>query len=780
MNNNMEIQHVLNNFLEVSKELGNDSAVSLIEVFAAKSSNQHYELPFIGQFSSGKSATINHLLGRDLLPTKSIETTAFATFISYSESEFATLELNDGSMENISFEDIRLLDNSKVLESGKHIKALYIGINCELLKSGLTFIDTPGVNTIITTHIEITERILKSAQCIIYVIAKNITDEDVLMIQTIEAQNMPVVFVRTHIDDIKKTEENWKVTIREDEKSITDKLGHPVRFFAISNDISRREFDHNFDIFVNYLTKEIACNVKNVFEKAIIERLEPIKKELEMSLSLRKNTLMQTVGKSIKDIEKQKTKTETLVDNWKEKLRAQQSLIQKRGNEVRSDVKNAISSNTEIKITEFGIVANNSEGDVGELNRALNDNLAKASSSMNSLVENLIQEGANSVCRRLGEEMMIIESELQAIGLDGDCTFDMSVARDYTERQKSIDEDFLVKSEIIKEIKEKVCLQEKLSDQEKAKIELAISQAEEEIRAYKTNVDAITDSYEPQYVNRQSRLGPIGKSIGNILDIAMLFIPSESWLVAGKWISEIGKSGSTIRKVGEALGTGAKVLAKTDAAKDAATLLGGLKNANDMVNGNMEKTSVFDYVSLSYWFEKAGEKFDPSTCELDKQYEQQFLTRKSEAEAILNNALDRKKALIANLSRLNGEKWKSEQEQAEAEKMDRDLLRETEAIKAKLEYEKAKAVRESLISQAKTQFEKRLTDYAGILSRRSSDMIDMVFSSIINAADLKITNQLTSLTDQLDEIANNRDEYIANRDEKMAHYDNLSSKLKLQ
>ncbi|MCQ2257649.1 MAG: dynamin family protein [Bacteroidaceae bacterium] len=776
----MEIQQILNNYLEVSEELGDVSAVSLIQDFVDKNSNQRYELPLIGQFSSGKSATINHLLGRNLLPTKSIETTAFATFISYSETEYATLVLEDGTVENISFEEIKLLDNNKVVETGKQIKSLNIGVNSDLLKSGLTFVDTPGVNTIITTHIEITERILKSAQCIIYVVAKNITDEDALMIQTIEAQNIPVIFIRTHIDDIKKTEENWEATIRENEKNISDKLGHPIRFFAISNDTSRKEFESNFEILVTYLTKEIASNVKEVFEKAIVERLEPIKAELETAISIRKNTLMQSIGKSIQDIEKQKSQTESLVNNWRDKLHAQQTLIQKRGDELKSDVKKSIRSNADAKVEDFGIVANNSEGSVEDLNRILNERLTKASSAMNSAVENLIQEAANSVCKRVGEEMMSIGSELQTIGLDSDCTFDMSVARDYTERQKSIDEEFMAKVEQINEIKENVNLQENLSNQAKADIELAISKAEQEIQSYKSNVEAITNSYEPQYIDRQSQLGAIGRSIGNVLDIAMLFIPSTGWLKAGKWVSKIGKSGSTIRKVGEALGTGAKILAKTDAAKDAATLLGGLKNASDRVNGKMKKTSVFDYVSLSYWLEKAGEQFDPPTCELDTQYEQQFETRKSEAEAVLKDALKKKMEMIANLAILNGDKWKSEQELAEAEKMEKALNREKEAIRAKLESDKVKAIRASLISQAKNQFEKRINDYVVLLSSRTSDMIDTVFSSIINAADLKISTQLNSLTDQLSEIARNREEYTTNRDIKIEHYNDLFSKLKLQ
>ncbi len=775
----MDIDNILNDYFEIATELGNDSAITLLKDFISRTSDQRYELPLIGQFSAGKSATINHLLGRDLLPTKSIETTAFATFISYSESEYATLETVDGSIENISFEEIKQLDNTKVKEEGRQIKSLNIGVNCDLLKSGLTFVDTPGVNTIITTHIEITERILKSAECIVYVIAKNITDEDVLMIQTIEAQNIPVIFVRTHIDDIKNTEENWESTVRINEKSIMEKLGHPIRFFAISNDTSRSEFENNFKALKEYLSKEIAKNVKDVFEKAIIERLAPISKEFESAIINRKQTLEQSIGKSIEDIERQKSKIEALAGNWNDKLKTQQNLVSKKASVVKNDVLQTIQKTAEAKIKEFNIAVSNTDGKSSDLNLMLDDYLTRTSSSMNKKVEEYIQDGANSICRCIGEEMQNIVSELHTIGLEGDCTFDMSVARDYADRQRSIDEEFLAKVEQINEIKEKVNQQFGLSKQARTEIESAILQAEEQITAYKTNVEAIENSYEPQYVQKQSKLGPIGKKIGDVLDIAMLFIPGASWMKAGKWVGKIGKSGSMLRKVGKGLQSGAKILAKTDAAKDAATLLGGLKNATDKMNGNMKKTSIFDYVSLSYWFEKAGEKFDPSTYELDQEYEQKFHLLRSEAEAELQKARDQKKIMIENLAKLNGEKWKSERELVEAENMSKNLVRKTEAIKTNLESEKEKAIRESLISQATQEFKNRINEYVDILNHKSVDMIESVFASIISAADLKITCQLTSLSDQLSVIVNNKYEYIMNRDQKLAHYAEMITKLKI-
>lgn len=777
----MNVQQILSNYLEVARELENDSAAKLIEEFAEKSSNQRYELPLIGQFSSGKSATINHILGRDLLPTKCVETTAFVTFISYSEKEYAVLELNDGNVEDITFEEIKQLDNNKVSETGKQIKSLNIGINCDLLKSGLTFVDTPGVNTIITTHIEITERILKSAQCIVYVIAKNLTDEDALMIQTIEAQNIPVIFIRTHIDDIKKSEENWQITVRENEKSIIEKLGHPIHFFAISNDTSRVEFESNFNNLVKYLSKDIAKNVKAVFENAIIERLEPIKKEFEVALSIRQQTLLQSASKSIDEVEKQKAKIEKLVQNWNDKLSYQQTLIHKRSEETKAEVKHCIRTTADSKIADFKIVANNSDGSADSLSSSLNESLSKASTSLNAKAESMIQTGANSICRRLGEEMMSIGDELQTIGLEGDCNFDMSVARDYTERLKSIDEEYVARVAQINEIKEKASQQANLTEQERAEIERAISQAEEEIKAYQTNVDAISNSYEPQYIKKQSQLGTIDKTFGNLLAIAaiaMLIIPRSGWEKAGKWLSKIGNPGSLVRKGGELLGNGARILAKTDATKDAATLLSGL-NANDKLKGNLKKTSFFDYFSLSYLFEKAGESFNPSTLELDQQYEQQFQSRLSQAKNELQLALDRKKQMFSNLSKLNGEKWKSEQEQAEIEKMNRDLIRETESIKAQLEGEKEKALRNSLVSQAIQQFEIRINDYAERLTLRTSDMVDAVFSSIINSADLKITNQLNSLSDQLSEIVKDKEACVENREQKISYFAELSSKLKI-
>ncbi|MFG6425891.1 MAG: dynamin family protein [Muribaculaceae bacterium] len=774
----MEIDKILNNYADVANELGIQSAENLIKDFSLKSLNNRYELPLIGQFSAGKSATINHLLGKSFLPTKSIETTAFPTFISYSEHEYATLEMSDGSLRNFSFDEVKLLDNQKINETGEQIKSLTIGLNSDLLKSGLTFVDTPGVNTIITTHIEITERILEHAQCIIYVVAKNLTDEDVMMIQTIESHNIPVIFVRTHIDDIKSAEEDWRKTIQENEQNLAKQLGHPVKFFAISNDESRSEFEDNFNRFKTYISKDIAQQVKSVFDNAILQRLEPIRTELEAAISIRKRNIEQTVGKSVEEIEKQKSKIESIIEGWKEKLSLQQKLAAKKEEEVKKEIKDSIRKSADSQIYEFENIVNDlASVDPESIAADLKQNIEKASSLMNKKAEALIQSEANSLSRKLGAEIQSVKTELDSIGLNSDCTFDLSVVNDYAERQKSMDEEFAKKIAQINEIKENISKQEQISEAARQELEGAIAQAESEINECKSRVNEINNSYEPHYIAKPSKLGRIGKMIGNVCDMAMLLIPGAGWSKAGKTISTVGKAGSTLRKTGEVVGKGVELIAKTDTLKDITTIAGGIKRAKDQHDGNPDKKNVFDYFSLSYWFENLGEQMDPSTKELDMEYEAKFHNLVNDAQAQLKMSLDNRQNIIANLSKLNGEKWAAQQQKAAAEEMDRKLKEDIEALKIRLDKEKTSAVRDALKSQALRQFESRINDYAESLSRRCESIVESVFSFIINAADMKITEQLESLSSQLAEISSNRDEQANEKNLKLTQLDGYLKKL---
>ena len=772
-----EIANKLNNYLEVSKYVENESITALLNSFVEKNEANRYELPLIGQFSSGKSATINHLLGRDLLPTKRVETTAFATFISYSKDEYAQLELVDGSIENISLDEIKLLDNDKVEKSGKQIKTLSIGIESSILESGLTLVDTPGVNTIITTHIDITERILREAQYIIYVLAKDLTEEDVLMIQTIEMKNIPMIFVRTHLDSIHNDEENWQTVEKESKSNIEKQLGHSIRFFAISNDETRLEFESNFKDLTNYLNTTIALNIQEVYSKAMEERLVPIKKDLLSEINAKLSILENNQNKSLKDIEKQKRNIELMIDSWNEKSSKQQNDVSEKGQKTKEDIKNRISIVRDECIKNFAKIVKNTEPKIDDLNKLLANSLSKDSSKINFESEQLLFDAAKTVCSKIGEDIKSVNTELETIGIDSDCTFDLSIVQDYTERMNKIDEDYQRNIEKLDILKEEIQSDQSIVLEKRREIEDAIAQAESQIQIYRNNVDNVKNSYEPVYVTKESSLAPIGKVVGNVLDIAMLFIPGPTWAKIGAKVGKIGTAGSTIRKIGKVGQKAAQVLAKTDAAKDAMTLLGGVKNAVAKSNGTLNKTSVFDYVSLSYWFEKAGNMIDPATVKLDKDYEAAFASQLREVQLQLQIAESNKIKQIQQLARLNGPDWANEQKKKEIEKNQKLLSQKRNEIKIDLDKQMKDDLKKSLISQAEDQYKEKITEYSSILSERIDTNVDSIFSSILEAADMKIKGTLNTLSFDLSEVIQNMNTSEEDFNKKISTLKDLKEKM---
>lgn len=53
----------------------------------------------------------------------------------------------------------------------------------DMLENGLIFADTPGINTIINKHIELTTKILDRSDIVFYVNGKSVTNEDIKFIE---------------------------------------------------------------------------------------------------------------------------------------------------------------------------------------------------------------------------------------------------------------------------------------------------------------------------------------------------------------------------------------------------------------------------------------------------------------------------------------------------------------------------------------------------------------------------------------------------------------------
>ncbi|CAG5126119.1 unnamed protein product, partial [Candidula unifasciata] len=108
-----------------------------------------------GETNGGKSSFLNLLLGEDILPTDVLHCTFSVCKIVYSDNySIQTLD-HSGQVEHFpcsSREEVKVILRSKLAQQevrerlhGSPIKELTLGLPADILKSGVTLVDTPGI-----------------------------------------------------------------------------------------------------------------------------------------------------------------------------------------------------------------------------------------------------------------------------------------------------------------------------------------------------------------------------------------------------------------------------------------------------------------------------------------------------------------------------------------------------------------------------------------------------------------------------------------------------------
>lgn len=309
------MQQKINQFIEIAEFLQDGVALDKIATLNEKLNEQQFYIPIIGQFSSGKSSLINNLMGRRILPTMLSETTAYTTFISYGESEYAEIVTNmvsyqfpiqnlmELSRRNLQTETSvsEILNVPRVLNSD--ILCINVYLNHPMLKTGIVFVDTPGLNTVISTHENRTMDILPKAHAILYVLGKALTAADVRLISSIDQMGIDLVFIRTKIDQLRRDENDTPAKIMfEDKEQLEQSIGRSATYFGVTNEEELLEFPHwrtLMDIIEQYFEQQFVQNIEKQRQSSIARRLEQVKMSFLTNLDERKKQL--EVSRSVSD-----------------------------------------------------------------------------------------------------------------------------------------------------------------------------------------------------------------------------------------------------------------------------------------------------------------------------------------------------------------------------------------------------------------------------------------------------------------------------------------------
>ena len=275
----------IHKLIEISKYLNDNESVIQLKRLEDSLEDNSYILSIMGEFSAGKSSLVNNLFGKQILPVHKTETTARITFIKYGEEERVELVHTDGTSKFVSIEEsLDIWQTGEKSDLVKDIESITINLPSDLLKNGLIIADTPGTNTVIDKHIELTENLIASSDRILYVLGKQITETDKRFVKAIEDFGTGVIFVRTYMDQIKKNEENIKDTIEKERAVLSDFSSEEV--FFVSNEKDNDYFNEIHGLQA-YLSCAIAENVSKAVQESVAHKIEFIIKKQKRNIRSR-------------------------------------------------------------------------------------------------------------------------------------------------------------------------------------------------------------------------------------------------------------------------------------------------------------------------------------------------------------------------------------------------------------------------------------------------------------------------------------------------------------
>lgn len=665
-----------------------------------------YFVAFIGQFSSGKSSLINNLVGENILPTGRLETTPLLTYIRYGREERGVFHYIDGSETTVSIDDIADIKQNKIEEfKFETIKYLEVFVDSELLSSGLILLDTPGVNTLIAKHEELLADSLLLASRIVYVVEKQPTETDIEKIKDMTDAGFNISLVRTHCDEINKSEESIDFVIEDDIK-ICKGLGIPAdQCFHISNIEDSYLYEN-----ISEIEKMLLCigsNLKYNREKDILKRLNVYTSRYLANLEEKYIQLEEKKNNDFEAIGNRKQKYLSQIEALNDSIERQTAKIREELNSGQTELISSINSEKYRLLfkSKNEIIAANIDNK--EHMQVYLDKQKKA--VLQSLMK-LVVTYAEPLFNKLREEIYVNSLEF---GLD-------EISEEYNLPQLMNIEDQRI-DEIQGELEKLYALKDTISSMDandskylalKEDIDILLA----ELRSLNNEMSEL-GTYVPEMIEKSyDGLKPsdVGKIVGEIADWAMIFLPNGQATVATKTATAAAKATQTVStaakvvgKTGKALKygrTASKVLTTiTKAGKAAAETIGKAAQAS----GKFVKTTgeyitsgarylrdsrevappeIYEYLTLEYWGKEIGKNFDP----VPVYYEDPERKRLYELESarIKSQILEKQQIYFDKMVEMGLLKTAEERRQAQERSLkvkEKDIILELEKRKEKIE-----------------------------------------------------------------------------------------------
>ncbi|QLK86169.1 dynamin family protein [Staphylococcus sp. 17KM0847] len=181
---------------------------------------EHYTLTFVGHFSAGKSTIINNLIGQDILPSSPVPTTSNTALVTVAEESGIT-----ANIEGQRYTELTSYDEVKQMNKENYnVESIDVRFLSTDYRLGLTFQDTPGVDSNVASHSVSAERFLYTSNIVFYTVDYNHVQSalNFQFMKRLNQADIPVVFIINQIDKHNDDELSFDTFKSRVEKSLAD------------------------------------------------------------------------------------------------------------------------------------------------------------------------------------------------------------------------------------------------------------------------------------------------------------------------------------------------------------------------------------------------------------------------------------------------------------------------------------------------------------------------------------------------------------------------------
>lgn len=236
----------------------------------------------IGEFKAGKSTLINSILGKEILPSWTVECTAAITQVGYGDEPAMIVHTSKGKQEQHPLEQLKELATTKNdnFDDIAYIEARY---PADLLKNGLVIVDTPGANSAVKARELITKRFMRIADAAILVLNVEylLKQSEVQFIRDeINQRNYGAVFVVVNRCDLYRDQpEQLKNALDKASIKLKELIPSLERIYPVSalNALEGREASDSGLVASSGIEELESDIARYVTERGVHDRLEKVK-----------------------------------------------------------------------------------------------------------------------------------------------------------------------------------------------------------------------------------------------------------------------------------------------------------------------------------------------------------------------------------------------------------------------------------------------------------------------------------------------------------------------